>query len=143
MAKKRRRISAAIVTVLVLAMTVSAVGLWHRSATASTVDSIIQLTNQDIDKNLSQYLNSSVIYKLPETVKDTDPSTTTFPSDNNASTPTTVGGDDTPVGGDVTTGADAPSDLSVIGIEGILLIVAGVLVVVAVVVYFVIYKKKK
>ena len=78
-----------------------------------------------------------------ETVKDTDPSTTTFPSDNNASTPTTVGGDDTPVGGDVTTGADAPSDLSVIGIEGILLIVAGVLVVVAVVVYFVIYKKKK
>ena len=72
MAKKRRRISAAIVTVLVLAMTVSAVGLWHRSATASTVDSIIQLTNQDIDRNLSQFLNDSVIYKLPETVKDTD-----------------------------------------------------------------------
>ena len=72
MAKKRRRISAAIVTVLVLAITVSAVGLWHRSATASTVDSIIKLTDQDIDRNLSQYLNGSVIYKLPDTVKETD-----------------------------------------------------------------------
>jgi hypothetical protein len=77
-----------------------------------------------------------------ETDKDTNVPTTSLSTDSNTSD-TTVGGDITTIGGDVTTGADAPSDLSVIGIEGILLIVAGVLVVVAVVVYFVIYKKKK
>ena len=39
---------------------------------AQGTNPIIQLTNKDIDKNLIQYLDSSVMYKLPATVKDTD-----------------------------------------------------------------------
>ena len=72
MAKQKRRISAAIVSVLVLAIIVSAVGLGLGKASQTTIDSIIKLTDKDIDKNLSQYLDSSVMYKLPDTVKDTD-----------------------------------------------------------------------
>ena len=73
MANNKRRVSSAIViTVLVLTMIVSAASYLLRDVNETISDSIIKLTDKEIDKNLSQFIDSSVMYKLPDTVKDSD-----------------------------------------------------------------------
>ena len=57
---------------LALVMVVSAASFLIKDTTEQITDSIIKLTGLDINKNLSQFIDSSVMYKLPDTVKDTD-----------------------------------------------------------------------
>ena len=53
-------------------MVFSVASILIKDTTQQITDSIIKLTDKDINKNLNQYINSSVMYKLPSTVKDTD-----------------------------------------------------------------------
>ncbi len=53
-------------------MVFSVASILIKDTTQQITDSIIKLTDKDINKNLDQYINSSVMYKLPSTVKDTD-----------------------------------------------------------------------
>ena len=63
--------SAAILTLLVMAMLMSVLVSFGGSVTADD-SSIINVSDRDINKNLGQFIDSSVMYKLPDTVKDTD-----------------------------------------------------------------------
>ncbi len=67
-----RSVSFAAVMLLAITMLFSAALAPIKNETAQGTGSIVQLTNKDIEKNLIQYLDSSVMYKLPATVKDTD-----------------------------------------------------------------------
>ena len=53
-------------------MVLSVASIFIKDTAQQITDSIIKLTDKDINKNLDQYINSSVMYKLPSTVKDTD-----------------------------------------------------------------------
>ena len=70
--KWTRVISSATAIVLALIMVLSVASFLIKDTTEQVTDSIIKLTGKDINKNLSQFLDSSVMYKLPDTVKDTD-----------------------------------------------------------------------
>ena len=70
--KWTRVISSATAIMLALIMLLSAASFLIKDTTQQITDSIIKLTGLDINKNLSQYIDSSVMYKLPDTVKDTD-----------------------------------------------------------------------
>ncbi len=75
MTKRKRSmkvIVSAMVIVLVIAMAASACLLLAKDASADAQGSGVVLSDKDINTNMEQYLNSSVMYKLPETVKDTD-----------------------------------------------------------------------
>ena len=67
-----RAISSVTAVLLALVMVLSAGSILVKDATEQIADSIIKLVDKDINKNLSQYINSSVMYRLPSTVKDTD-----------------------------------------------------------------------
>ena len=70
--KKITRIAtSALILVLTLAMIASACMLFGRDG-ATLHNSVVKQSGLDIDTNKEQYLNSSVMYKLPDTVKDTD-----------------------------------------------------------------------
>ena len=56
---------------LIMAMLVSVLVNFGGSVNAED-SSIINVSDRDINKNLSQFIDSSVMYKLPDTVKDTD-----------------------------------------------------------------------
>ena len=70
--KWTKKISAAVAMLLTLVMVVSAASFLIKDTTEQITDSIIKLTGLDINNNLSQFIDSSVMYKLPDTVKDTD-----------------------------------------------------------------------
>ena len=53
-------------------MVFSAASFLIKDTAQQITTSIITLTDKDINKNLHQYIDSSVMYKLPSTVKDTD-----------------------------------------------------------------------
>ena len=74
MANRKRRIKIAsgiLVIVLALAMILSA-SLLLIGDTVEQIVSHIQKTDAAINTNRDKYLNSAVMYKLPDTVKDTD-----------------------------------------------------------------------
>ena len=70
--KWMRVVISATVILLALTMIFSAASFLIGETAETISDSIIKLTDKDINKNLSQFLDSSVMYKLPDTVKDTD-----------------------------------------------------------------------
>ena len=63
-----------VVTALILAIAtvVSVASFLLKDVTEQLSNAIVKLTDKDINTNWTQYLNSSVMYKLPDTVKDTD-----------------------------------------------------------------------
>ena len=63
-----------VVTALILAIAtvVSVASFLLKDVTEQLSNAIVRLTDKDIDTKWTQYLNSSVMYKLPDTVKDTD-----------------------------------------------------------------------
>ena len=75
MSKKRNSIRLAVsltVIILAVAMAASACLLLAKDTSGGAAVSGIVLSDRDINTNMEQYLNSSVMYKLPDTVKDTD-----------------------------------------------------------------------
>ena len=72
MQKKRTRVAGgAVLLLLVLAMTVS-VCIFPGGDTSDPSSSLISMISGDINKNMTQFLNSSVMYKLPDSVKESD-----------------------------------------------------------------------
>ena len=65
-------ISSATAIALALIMMLSGASLLIKDTAEQVTDSIIKLTGLNINNNLSQFIDSSVMYKLPDTVKDTD-----------------------------------------------------------------------
>ena len=70
--KWTKAISSAAALLLALVMVLSAATFLIKDTTEQIADSIIKLTGKDINKNLSQFIDGTVMYKLPDTVKDTD-----------------------------------------------------------------------
>ena len=58
--------------VLLLATIVSASGFLMQKMVNGISDSIIKLVEGDIINDISKFFDSSAVYKLPGTVKDTD-----------------------------------------------------------------------
>ncbi len=63
--------SVATVSILILAIAVSVLVNFGGSP-SDEVSSIINTSDRNINKNLGQFIDSSVMYKLPDTVKETD-----------------------------------------------------------------------
>ena len=63
--------SCAVIIALVATMLITACVTLGGSAT-NPENSFISLVDKDINKNLDKYLNSEVLYKLPDGVKDSD-----------------------------------------------------------------------
>ena len=63
--------SAATLTLLIMAMLISVLVSFGGGVTAND-SSIVNVSDRDINKNLGQFIDSSVMYKLPDSVKDTD-----------------------------------------------------------------------
>ena len=75
MSKRNRSIRVVVsltVIILAVAMAASACLLLAKDTSDGAVGSGIVLSDKDINTNMEQYLNSSVMYKLPDTVKDSD-----------------------------------------------------------------------
>ena len=70
--KWMRRMRCAVVLTVVLATILSAGIYLIDDAVEGVASSIIRLTDGSINTNRDKYFNSSVVYKLPDTVKDTD-----------------------------------------------------------------------
>ena len=66
--------SLSVFTALLLLLTTifSITSFLIEDATGQIVSSIVKLDDKDIDKNLDKFLDSSAMYKLPDTVKDDD-----------------------------------------------------------------------
>ena len=63
-----------VVTALILAIAtvVSVANFLLQDVAEQISNGIVRLTDKEIDRNWTQYLDSSVMYKLPDTVKETD-----------------------------------------------------------------------
>ena len=75
MANKQKLVrSVSVFTALLLVLTTvfSITSFMMKDAAEEIVGSIVKLNDKDIDKNLGQFIDSSTMYKLPSTVKDTD-----------------------------------------------------------------------
>ena len=68
----RRSISVVTALILLLATIFSISSFMIKDAAEQISDSIIKLTDKNINKNTSKFFDSSAMYKLPDTVKDTD-----------------------------------------------------------------------
>ena len=73
MTKRKRSFRVIVsVTVIILAIAMAASACLLLAKDASTGTSGVVLSDKDINTNMEQYLNSSVMYKLPDTIKDSD-----------------------------------------------------------------------
>ena len=69
--KWTRLAGGAVMLLLALVMTVS-VCVFPTGNTSDPNQSLITMLQGDVNRNMTQFLNSSVMYRLPDKVKDTD-----------------------------------------------------------------------